>query len=138
MFNSNLKDNWLKILNYNSNVEILDDAKILKEKAQKIRIPLTPIQADANILFSLFEVLYPKFITDQQNILDIVISEKETDVLKVILYQTRKPGIHESYQILPNEMIKYQSGDLKNIENLYDNVQSVSYTHLTLPTILLV
>ena len=32
------------------------------------------------------KVLYPQFITDQQNILDIVISEKETDILKLILY----------------------------------------------------
>ena len=127
MFNSNLKNNWLKILNYNSNVEIVEDAKKLKEKIQKVRIPLTPIQGDAHILFSLFESLYPKFITDQQNILDIVISEKETDISKIILYQTRKPGIHESYQILPNEIIEYQSGDLKNIENMYDNVQSVLF-----------
>ncbi|MCK4779797.1 MAG: hypothetical protein KAT57_06405, partial [Candidatus Lokiarchaeota archaeon] len=72
MINKEFKNNWLKILNFNENREILEEPEKTKDY---VRIPLSPIKLNANILFHFFELLYPRFINDQQNILDIVISE---------------------------------------------------------------
>ena len=121
MINSDLKDNWLKILNFNSNVEILEDAKKLKEKVQ---IPLTSLDIEGYILYYLFERLYPLFVNDQQNILDIII-DNEYNVLKLILYKTKKAGIHESFQILPSKLIKVQENDLIDKEQFFNKVQSI-------------
>ena len=44
MINRNFKSNWLKILNNNSNIQILDDPSKINEI---VRIPLTPINIDA-------------------------------------------------------------------------------------------
>ena len=122
MIDKNLKDNWLKILNYNSNVEILEDAKKLKEKVQ---IPLTSLDIEGYILYYLFERLYPLFVNDQQNILDIIITDNENKVLKLILYKTKKAGIHESFQILPSKLIKVKENDLIDIEQFFNKVQSI-------------
>jgi hypothetical protein len=65
MINQIFKENWLKILKYNSKVNIIEDPRELKET---IRIPLTPNEINPFLLYRLFELLYPKFINDQQNI----------------------------------------------------------------------
>ena len=122
MINPNLKNNWLKILNFNSNVEILEDAKKLKEKVQ---IPLISLETDGYILYFLFERLYPLFINDQQNILDIIITDDGKKVLKLILFKTKKSGIFESFQILPLGLINVQEKDLDDIEQFFNKVQLV-------------
>ncbi|MFW9897687.1 MAG: hypothetical protein ACFFDO_00305, partial [Candidatus Thorarchaeota archaeon] len=122
MINDNFKSNWSKILNYNSNIEIFDDAKKFKER---VRIPLTPIKTEGNVIYYLFKLLYPIFINDQQNILDAVISDKGKEILKLFLYVTKKAGIHESFQILPKEMINFQLDDLHEINKIFSATQSV-------------
>ncbi|MFX1394404.1 MAG: hypothetical protein ACFFAH_12630 [Promethearchaeota archaeon] len=123
LINDNFKNNWLKILNYNSNVEFFEESKKLKKI---VRIPLTPIKTDAFVIYYLFELLYPRFINDRQNILDVVISESGDEILKLILYETKKAGIHESLQILPKELIKFQfNNDLNDINEFFNVAQSV-------------
>ncbi|MFX0186671.1 MAG: hypothetical protein ACFE8A_02930 [Candidatus Hodarchaeota archaeon] len=121
LINDNFKSNWLKILNYNSNVEIFDDAKKLKER---IRIPLTPINTEGYVIYYLFKLLYPIFINDQQNILDVVISDNGKEILKLFLYETKKAGIHESFQIVPKEWINFQWDDLHEINEIFSAAQS--------------
>lgn len=111
--NKKFTENWLKILEFNSNVEILEDSNL---KAEKVRIPLTPIEIKTNILYYLFELLYPKFINDQQNILDIIISNDGNEVLKVIMYKTKVVGIHETLQNLPNTIIDFQLKYVKTLD----------------------
>ncbi len=122
LINDNFKSNWLKILNYNSNIEIFDDAKKFKER---VRIPLTPIKTEGNVIYYLFKLLYPIFINDQQNILDAVISDNGKEILKLFLYETKIAGIHESFQILPKEMINFQWDDLHEINKIFSATQSV-------------
>ena len=112
----------MKILKYNSNIEIFDESKELKEG---IRIPLTPIKTDGKIVYYLFELLYPIFINDQQNILDVVISDNGDEILKLILYDTKKAGVHESFQILPKDLIDIQNIDLDNMNDFFNVTQSV-------------
>lgn len=112
----------MKILNYNSNIEIFDESKELKEG---VRIPLTPIKTDGKIVYYLFELLYPIFINDQQNILDVVISDNGDEILKLILYDTKKAGVHESFQILPKDLIDIQNIDLDNFNDFFNVAQSV-------------
>ncbi|TFG25592.1 MAG: hypothetical protein EU529_00845 [Promethearchaeota archaeon] len=112
----------MKILKYNSNIELFDESKELKER---VRIPLTPIETDGNIVYYLFELLYPIFINEQQNILDFVISDNEDEILKLILYETKKAGVHESYQILPKDLIKSKKIDLDNLNDFFNIAQSV-------------
>ncbi|MFW9876512.1 MAG: hypothetical protein ACFFG0_25745, partial [Candidatus Thorarchaeota archaeon] len=95
MINKKFQENWLKILKYNSNVELGDTFKLVDEK---IRIPLTPIQVNPYLLYYLFELLYPKFINSQQNTLDIIISDDGRNIIKSYLYRTKKAGIHESLE----------------------------------------
>ncbi len=111
--NKKFTENWLKILEFNSNVEILEDSKL---KVEKARIPLTPIEIKTNLLYYLFKLLYPKFINDQQNILDIIISNDGNEVLKVIIYKTKIVGIHETLQTLPNNIIDFQLKYMKNLD----------------------
>ena len=115
-------ENWSKILNFNTNIEIIEESNLPKKK---VRIPLTPIKVDANILYYLFELLYPKFINDQQNILDIIISNDGNEILKVILYKTKKAGIHESFQILPNDIIDFQLKYVKNLDDFDDQFSKI-------------
>ena len=38
-----------------------------------VRIPLTPMEIDAYLLYYLFELLYLRYVNVQQNILDIMV-----------------------------------------------------------------
>jgi len=120
LINNKFKDNWRNILEFNSKIEIWDRSKISEEE---VRIPLTPITIKASILYYLFEILYPKFINDQQNILDIIISDEEKEILGLYLYQTSKAGIHETIQKLPNDIIKLHKKDYENIDKFFKRIQ---------------
>jgi len=120
MLNREFKSNWLKIINNNSNIQILDQPSNIKEI---VRIPLTPVNIDAYLLYYLFEILYPKFVNDQQNILDVIISDDNREIISLYLYETQKAGIHESYLKLNNEIIVLQKDDLNNIEDFFNKIQ---------------
>ncbi len=121
--NSEFKNNWRKILNYNAlrtrSKDKIDDIEV--------RIPLTPIEVNASVLYLLSKILYPRFVSDQQNILDIIVSEKENEIKNAYLYQTKKPGVHESIERLPIELFKDKKGNLSNID--FTNKEAL-FTHI--------
>ncbi len=124
MINQYFKENWLKILKFNSKVNIIEAPKELKET---VRIPLTPNEVNPFLLYRLFELLYPKFVNDQQNILDIVISDFELDniVFGLYLYETTKSGIHARIKGLPKDSIEIKQDDLRNLDALFNRIQSI-------------
>ncbi|MFX0143854.1 MAG: hypothetical protein ACFE9C_07245 [Candidatus Hodarchaeota archaeon] len=122
MINKKFKENWLKILDFNRNRDILQDPESIKEY---FRIPLSPISINANLLYKFFEILYPRFINDQNNILDIIISDedKKNKVQSLYLYKTKNPGIHETIESLPKDTIRIKSLENINLDELFDKVQ---------------
>ncbi|MFX1290870.1 MAG: hypothetical protein ACFFAG_07935 [Promethearchaeota archaeon] len=119
MINRKFQENWLKILKYNSNIELGDKFKLVEDI---VRIPLTPIGVNPYLLYYLFEIFYPKFINSQQNILDIIISNNGRNIIKSYLYRTKKAGIHESIEIVPHDIIKVHKKDFEDIERFYNRV----------------
>ena len=107
------------MLTYNSHIDSRDKSKITDTK---IRIPLTPVEVNPYLLYHLFKVLYPKFINDHNNILDIIISDDGKNVINLYLYETKKPGIHESIQKLPHDIIKFHRKDLEDINRFYGRI----------------
>jgi hypothetical protein len=122
LINKSFKDNWVKILNFNAKRKILQEPENVKEH---VRIPLTPISINANLLYQFFEILYPRFINDQQNILDMIISndDKKNKLQSLYLYKTKKAGIHESIESLPNDIIRIKSIEIENLDDLFDKIQ---------------
>ena len=123
MINDYFKENWLKILKFNSNVSLVENPRELKES---VRIPITPIEIDAFLLYNIFNLLYPRFVNDQQHILDIIVSDFELDnvVFGLYLYETTEPGIHSAIKILPKDSIKVKQEDLDDREKLFNKLQS--------------
>jgi len=123
LINEGFKKNWLKILNFNKNREILEDHEKLKEF---VRIPLSPLTLNANILYNFFELLYPKFINDQQNILDIIIStaEKKDKILGLYLYRTKKAGVHQTLEPLPDGLIRIKSLEIEKLDDIFNKIQT--------------
>jgi len=87
-----------------------------------VRIPLTPVEVNPYLLYYIFEILYPKFINDHNNILDIIISDEGKSVLNLYLYETKKPGIHESIEKLPHDIIRFHKKDLVDIDKFYNRI----------------
>jgi hypothetical protein len=123
MFDNNFKNNWKKILNYNNKINLVERPEEIKEQ---VRIPLTPIYIEGYLLYYLFELLYPKFVNDQQNILDIILSDYdiENKVLGMYLYKTKKAGIHESIEELPKDLVIIKDKDITDMNQLFNMVQS--------------
>jgi len=123
MINDYFKENWSKILKFNSNVSLADNPRELKES---VRIPITPIEVDAFLLYHLFNLLYPLFVNDQQNILDVIVSDFELKnvVFGLYLYETAKPGIHSAIRELPKDSIKVKQEELDDREKLFKKLQS--------------
>lgn len=123
MINNYFQNNWKKILNFNSKINLVENPEGLSEK---VRIPLTPINIEGYLLNYLFSLLYPNFINDQQNILDLIISDYDIEkkILAVYLYITKNAGIHESVEPLPKDLVKINQNDLKDLGNLYNEIQS--------------
>lgn len=126
MINEYFKDNWLKILKFNSNINLVEEPKELREQ---VRIPLTPIEVDAFLLYHLFGLLYPLFVNDQQNILDIILSDFELDniIFKIYLYETTKPGIHSTIKEIPKDSIVVKQDDLKDRKEFFNTLQVYVY-----------
>ncbi|MFX0104161.1 MAG: hypothetical protein ACFE75_01565, partial [Candidatus Hodarchaeota archaeon] len=123
MINKEFRKNWLKILKFNETRNIIEEPELLKEN---VRIPLTPITLNANILYHFFEILYPKFINDQQHILDIIISDidKKKKIITSYLYITKKAGIHEIVESISNDVLRIKSLDIERLDEVLSNVQN--------------
>ncbi len=104
-------------------MEELENPKTIDEK---VRFPLSPIRINLYILYHFFELIYPKFINDQQNILDIVISkeDKKNKVLGLYLYETKKAGIHGAFKSLPGDLIRSKYIDIERLDNFFDTLQT--------------
>lgn len=100
----------------------MEDPEKLKEV---VRIPLSPITINPNILYYFFELLYPKFINDQQNILDIIIHkvDKKNKIVGLFLYKTKKAGIHETVESLPDKLFKIKSLEIERLDDIFSKVQ---------------
>ena len=118
--NEGFKHNWLKILKFNDNLNILED---ITESRENVRIPLTNITVDPLYLYYFFKLLYPRFVNDQQNIVDIIISKDGSKINAIYLYETPKVGIHENYRKLSNDLIIMGPQDLKNISGFFNKLQ---------------
>ncbi len=120
MINKDFIKNWKKILTYNEKVrESSDEDKFIED----VRIPLTPIKTNTKLIYNLFKFIYPEIINDQQNIVDIIISNDEKKILDLILYETNKPGIHESYKKLDLDLIKAKKYTMENINEFFNKLQ---------------
>ncbi len=113
----------MKILKFNAGKDNLENPQMIEEN---VRIPLSPIRINVNVLYHFFEIFYPKFVNDQQNVLDIVVSkvEKKDKVLGLYLYETKKVGIHENIKIIPNNLLKSKDIDLERLDNFFNNLQT--------------
>ncbi len=123
MINKDLSKNWQKFLDFSSKVDILDNPL---EVEDKIKIPLTLFETNAYLLYYLFEEIYPKFINDQLNVIDIIISDYELEniVLGAFIYQMNKPGIHENIKALKKDELKLKFKDLNNNELILNQIQN--------------
>lgn len=123
MINENFKTNWLDIINFNSKLNIIEDPRTLK---QTVRIPLTPIKIDAYLLNYLMGYFYSEYINDQQNILDLILSDFdiENKVLGLYLSKTQKAGVVESIKSLPKDFLIIKEKELSNIDILFNKIQS--------------
>ena len=119
MFNQKLKDNWYKILKYNSDINLKNKNETVDKR---VKIPFTPIEVDPHLIYYLFKMLYPKFVNDQQNILDVILSDDGKNVIRLYLYETIEAGIHQSIERLPLNFIKFHKKDLSDIDSLYDRI----------------
>ncbi len=94
MFNEKFLKNWLNILKYNGKLRYLESPETMKEV---VNIPFTPFEINAFLFHSLVKTLYPKFITDKNNILDVIVSEDNSKILAFYFYETDEAGIVEKY-----------------------------------------
>ncbi|TXT57195.1 MAG: hypothetical protein BAJALOKI2v1_520022 [Promethearchaeota archaeon] len=120
MAENNVKKTWFEILKINEKLAQKEDSWSLEKK---IKIPLTPISVNAEVLHYLFEFLYPEFINDQQNLLDLIISNEDSQILKVYLYPTDKPGIFKEVKKINPKDLKLKDIDLDDLEPVYDKIQ---------------
>ncbi len=122
MINDEIKSIWLKIINFNARLESLEQVPLSEER---ITLPILNLEIPASILHYYTAILYPKFVNDQQNILDIIISRDRKQILKIFLYETRKAGVIERLEKIPNNVIVFQARDLENIEELFNKLQLI-------------
>ena len=71
-------------------------------------------------------MLYPKFVNDQQHILDIIVSDYELDniVFGLYLYETTKPGIHRALKVLPPDSIVIKQKETSDLKTLFNKLQT--------------
>jgi hypothetical protein len=116
-----VKQSWSHLLNTLNKVDKKEESWTLGEKT---KVPLTPIDIDADVLYYLLEFLYPKFINDQQNLLDIIISNDASDIKEIYLYRTEKAGIFTKFEKIDPDEFKIKGLDLKEIKSSFDKIQA--------------
>lgn len=118
-----LLENWLEIVEYNRNKSSSEDDIPPKQ----VRIPFTPVIINTKLLYNLFKLLYPRFINDQQNIADLIISDDEDEITKLLIYNTEIPGIHESFEEIEPDIIKLSKYPLVEIDAFFRDLQEEIY-----------
>jgi hypothetical protein len=117
---NNFKENWTKILQYNEKIK---KEKDLTRNLGKVRIPFTNIRIEHRILFLLLKKFYPEFISSQNNVVDVIVSDDGNEIHKIYLYKTDEPGIYENMEIMDKSSIKYKKNILQNPNGFFDSVQ---------------
>jgi hypothetical protein len=123
MINRKLKEDWLRLLEVNKSINKSETPEAIQEI---IAIPFTPLKVDAQLLYFLSEYFYPKFINDQKNVVDIIISDYDIDdiAFNAFLYKTSRLGIYDSVESIPKDDIAFKQRDMSNLEQLFINIQS--------------
>ena len=122
MFDTNFKENWNKILKFNSKISITETPESITED---VKVPLTPILTDTFLLYKLISYFYPLFINTQKNELDIIVSDYDIEniVLDIYLHESRSAGVYERSQRLPKETLKLKQDDLNDISSLFHDIE---------------
>ena len=113
MINRKFKEDWLKLLETNDRINKSDTPEDIQEI---ITIPFTTLKVNAQLLYFLSQYLYPKFINDQKNVVDIIISDYDIDniVFNAFLYKTSRLGVYDSIDSIPKDEITFKQRDMNN------------------------
>ncbi|TFF89180.1 MAG: hypothetical protein EU548_07900, partial [Promethearchaeota archaeon] len=122
MINKKFKEDWLNFLNINKKINTSETPDDIREI---IKIPFTPLEVEAHLLYYLSQYLYPRFVNDQKNVLDIIVSDYDIDniAFKAFLYKTRRLGIYDSIEVIPEGLIRFKQKDMDNLEQLFIQIQ---------------
>jgi len=123
MIDKKLKEDWLALLKVNKRINTTDTPEDIQEI---ITIPFTPVKVDVHLLYYLSQYLYPKFINDQKNVVDIIISDYDIDniAFDAFLYNTSRLGIYDSIKTVPKGVISFKQKEMNNLEQLFIKIQS--------------
>lgn len=127
LMNEKFFDNWLRILNFNKSYNIT--LKGFVDHGQ-VRIPFTPIMLELRLLYRLSKELYPRFINDQQHVVDLIISDDEQRVLKILFYRTDIVGIHYPFKEIDPDIIKIQKFPVEDLAIFFDELQRAIYEEI--------
>ena len=123
MIDRKLKEDWLKLLEINDKINKSETPEDIQEI---ITIPFTPLKVNAQLVYFLANYLYPKFINDQKNVVDIIISDYDIDdiAFNAFLYKTSRLGVYDSIYSISKDEITFKQRDMNNLEQLFINIQS--------------
>jgi hypothetical protein len=122
--NKDLTKIWNNIVNSNAKIGRMDDPTSLEEK---VNVPLTPFQINVYLFYRLYELLYSKFINDQLNLIDIIVSDYDIDniVLAIYIYDMKKVGIHDNIKKITLEKLKVKQSELKDLPTLFEKIRAI-------------
>lgn len=123
MINDYFQKNWSKILDFNLGIQ--DEEEDLKKLTVNVRIPTTPIEIDASLLYKLFTNIYPELVNDKENVIDIVISNDEKTIKAIYLHITRFNGNHLQVIDINKKIYAFQTKDLDDIEDMFEKIQII-------------
>lgn len=119
MIEENAVENWKKILKLNQ--DIISSKE--KRTTEEVRIPFTPIEVRPKTIYHLFKLLYPRFVNQREGVADLIISDNENKILGILLYTTKIPGIHDSYERLDSNLLDLEDHSLRKKDKLFTELQ---------------
>ncbi len=122
MIQESFKKNWKEILNFNLGIQ---DEEDLKKAEVLVRIPTTPIEIDASLLYKLVSNIYPDFVNDKENVLDIIISDDGKSIKAIYAHITHSNGNHLQAIDINKNIYAFQQKDLDDFENFFEKIQIV-------------
>ncbi|MHA1687856.1 MAG: hypothetical protein ACTSUN_00715 [Promethearchaeota archaeon] len=112
VFSKTIISEWKKILEFNNQLQFLKKPETSEEI---LKIPLTPFKMNGFLFHSLVKSLYPRFITDKKDILDVIISKEPSEISALYFYRTSEPGIQTSLEKID---VSLKNLSLEKIESL--------------------
>ncbi|MBD3193446.1 MAG: hypothetical protein GF317_00210 [Candidatus Lokiarchaeota archaeon] len=114
-------ENWNKIIAYNQRLD--SKGQTINSKSKEYRFPLTSLKLKAQVVHYLMKTLYPLFINDQENVLDLIISENGEKIEEIIFHRTKQSGIYHSSEKLSNDFFKLKYNLFKNLDSFFNDIQ---------------